>query len=119
MEIEPTQAALVLRIFKEFADGKSQTAIVKALNEEGVPGTFRRGGKWSPSTVHRILTNEKYIGRWIWNRKGTRRDPRTGKQRAYEKPESDWIVHEDDAVRIVPEDLWKEVKTRKEATRKT
>jgi site-specific DNA recombinase len=119
MEIEPTQAALVLRIFKEFVDGNSQTAIVKALNEEGVPGSFRRGGKWSPSTVHRMLTNEKYIGRWVWNRKGTRRDPRTGKQRTYEKPESDWIIHEDDSLRIVPEDLWKEVRGRKEATRKT
>ncbi len=119
MEIEPQQAALILRIFKEFADGKSQTAIVQTLNEEGVPGPFKQGYKWSPSTIHRMLTSEKYIGRWIWNRTGTRRDPRTGTRRKYEKPESEWIVHEDEALRIVPKDLWKAVQARKEATRNT
>ena len=119
MEIEPTQAALVLRIFKEFADGKSQTAIVKFLNEEGVLGPFKQGSKWSPSTIHRLLTNEKYKGRWVWNRTGTRRDPRTGTRRRYEKPESEWIVHEDESLRIIPEELWKTVQARKESTRHT
>jgi hypothetical protein len=89
------------------------------LNEEGVPGPFKQGKKWSPSAIHRMLTSEKYIGRWIWNRTGTRRDPKTGTRRRYEKPESEWIVHEDESLRIIPNDLWKAVRTRKEATRNT
>lgn len=119
MEIEPREAAIVLRVFKEFADGKSQTAIVKTLNEEGVPGPFREGNKWSPSTIHRMLSNEKYLGRWIWNRTGTRRDPRTGKRRRFDKPKSEWKIHEDKTLGIIPEDLWNQVKVRKEATSKT
>jgi DNA invertase Pin-like site-specific DNA recombinase len=63
MVIEPREAAVVLRIFQEFADGHSQTRIVRRLNEEGVPGRFRSNKGWSPGTVHRILRNPKYIGR--------------------------------------------------------
>jgi site-specific DNA recombinase len=119
MEIEPREAAIVLRVFKEFADGKSQTAIVKVLNEEGVLGPFKEGGKWSPSTIYRMLSNEKYRGRWIWNRTGTRKDPQTGMRRRYPKPESEWQVHEDKALGIIPDDLWKAVQTRREETAKT
>ncbi len=119
MEIEPSQAAIVLRVFKEFADGKSQTAIVKTLNDEEVPGPFKKDKKWSPSTLHRMLTNEKYVGTWIWNRTENRRDPRTGKRRQHEKPKADWIVKQHDDLRIVPESLWKAVQARKEETRET
>ena len=66
-----------------------------------------------------MLTNEKYIGRWIWNRTGTRRDPKTGARRRFEKPESEWKIHEDKVLRIIPENLWLKVKERKEATRNT
>jgi site-specific DNA recombinase len=118
-EIEPVQAALVLRIFNEFVNGRSQTAIVRTLNEEGVPGPFQKDKQWSPSTIHRMLTNEKYKGRWVWGRTGTRKDPRTGKRRSYEKPESEWLIHEDEALRIVPDDLWKKAQERKAATRNT
>jgi site-specific DNA recombinase len=48
-EIEPTEAAIVKRIFREFTAGHSPKQIVKLLNREGIPGPF--GGKWSPSTV--------------------------------------------------------------------
>ena len=40
MEIEPSEAATVLRIFKAYTDGQSLTAIVRSLNENGVPGRF-------------------------------------------------------------------------------
>jgi site-specific DNA recombinase len=88
------------------------------LNEEGVPGRFRASKGWSPSTVSRILRNEKYIGRWIWNRTQTRRDPKTGRRKQFPKPESAWIVNHDDTLRIVPQQLWDEVQQRlKEVSR--
>lgn len=105
MEIEPHEAGVVLRIFQSYADGHSVSRIVRALNEEGVPGRFRSAKGWSPSTVSRILDNEKYIGRWVWNKTESRRDPRTGKRRRFPKPESEWIVHEDESLRIVPQEL--------------
>lgn len=77
MEIEPREAAVVLRIFKAYADGLSLTRIVRMLNEEKVPGRMRAAKGWSPATVSRILDNEKYVARWVWNKTKSRRDPRT------------------------------------------
>jgi len=42
-----------------------------------------------------LLGNEKYIGRWRWNKTESRRDPRTGRRRRFTKPESEWVVQED------------------------
>jgi site-specific DNA recombinase len=68
MEIEPKEAAVVLRIFKAYAGGQAMTKIVRELNENNVPGRIRSSKGWSPATVSRILDNEKYAGRWIWNK---------------------------------------------------
>ena len=119
MQIEPAEAATVLRVFKAFADGRSITSIVQALNREGVRGRFRSSGGWSPATVSRMLDNEKYVGRWIWNRSESRRDPHTGRRRRFEKPESEWIVEKDERLRIVPGQLWDTVRERRRAIRRT
>ena len=119
MVIEPREASVVLRIFREFADGSSISRIVRRLNEEGVPGRIRSSKGWSPATVSRILRNEKYKGRWIWNRTESRRDPKTGRRRRFPKPESEWIIHEDEALRIVPQELWDRVRERHAKTSRT
>jgi len=49
-EIEPAEAAILLRILREFVSGASPEDIAKRLNREHVSGPF--GGKWSPSTIH-------------------------------------------------------------------
>jgi site-specific DNA recombinase len=113
MEIEPKEAAIVLRIFTSYAEGMPLTKIVKTLNEESVPGAIRSAKGWSPATISRILDNEKYAGRWIWNRTESRRDPKTGRRRRFEKPEAAWIVREDEELRIVPAHLWETVRERR------
>jgi hypothetical protein len=119
MEIEPREAATVLRIFSEYGDGQSLTAIVKKLNREAVPGRIRSSKGWSPATVGRILDNEKYVGRWVWNRSESRRDPHTGRRRRFAKPESEWTVQTDERLRIVPIGLWEAVRARRTAVRRT
>ncbi len=119
MEIEPREAAVVLRIFKAYAEGASLTGIVRALNAEDVPGRYRTKKGWSPGTVGRILDNEKYQGRWVWNKTGTRRDPRTGRRRKFVKPESEWVVHEEEGLRIVPATLWEPVRARRKEVRRS
>ncbi len=119
MEIEPREAAVVLRIFQAYGDGMSLTRVVRMLNEEGVAGRLRTSKGWSPGTIGRILDNEKYNGRWVWNKKGTRKDPRTGRRRKFVKPESEWIIHEDESLRIVPPELWDEVRERREKARRS
>ena len=92
---------------------------MRTLNEESVPGAIRSAKGWSPATISRILDNEKYAGRWIWNKTESRRDPRTGRRRRFEKPESDWIVREDEKLRIVPQELWETVRTRRKEMHRT
>jgi hypothetical protein len=84
-EIEPAEAAVIERIFREFIAGVSAKQIAKNLNREGVPGPF--GGAWSPSTIYGnatrgtgILNNELYVGRLLWNRLRYVKNPDTGKR---------------------------------------
>jgi site-specific DNA recombinase len=119
MEIEPKEAAVILRIFTSYAEGTSLSQIVKTFNEENVPGSIRSAKGWSPATISRILDNEKYAGRWIWNRTESRRVPKTGRRRRFDKPESEWVINEDDELRIVPAQLWEAVRERRKATHRT
>ena len=57
----------VRRIYTMFVeDGLSEQEIASRLNNEGVLTDFDR--EWSRSSVHQILTNEKYIGNNVFNR---------------------------------------------------
>ena len=118
--INAQEAAIVRRIFEDYAAGVSPRAIAKRLNAEGVPGPS--GGTWGPSTIHGnrlrgtgILNNELYIGRLVWNRLRYVKDPETGKRVSRLNPESGWIVQSVAALRIVDQDLWERVKTRQGA----
>ena len=119
MEIDPRETAMVLRIFRAYADGLSVIRIVRLLNEENVPGRIRSRKGWSPATVSRMLDNEKYIGRWVWNKTEQRRDPRTGRRRCFPKPASEWVIQEDESLRIVPQELWEQVRSRRKEVRRS
>ena len=110
---------MIPRIFTSHADGMSLTQIVKTFNEENVPGSIRSAKGWAPATIRRILDNEKYAGRWVWNKTESRRDPKTGRRRRFDKPESEWVVNEDDELRIIPKQLWDSVRERRKAMHRT
>jgi len=58
----------VSRIYRLFVDeGKSETEIAKILNDEQIVTDL--GRPWSKGTVHQVLTNDKYIGSNVYNRK--------------------------------------------------
>ena len=122
-EIEPAEAAIVVRILREFVSGVSPEDIAKRLNREHVSGPC--GGKWSPSTVHGhhargtgILNNELYVGRLVWNRLRYIKDPDTGRRVSRPNPRSEWVTVDVPALRIVDDELWARVKDRQERTRK-
>ena len=121
-EIEPAEAAVVERIFREFIAGVSPKQIAKNLNREGVPGPF--GGAWSPSTIYGnakrgtgILNNELYVGRLVWNRLRYVKNPDTGKRVSRLNPTSEWMSREVPELRIVPDELWTAAKSRQKQTR--
>ena len=122
-KIDPVEAAVVRRIFTDYAAGKSPRQIAHELNAEGVPGP--RSGGWGPSTIHGnvkrgngILNNELYIGRLVWNRQRFLKDPETGKRVARPNPADEWIVRAVPELRILDDDLWSAAKEQQRSIRR-
>jgi hypothetical protein len=108
--INRAEAAIVRRIFTEYAQRASPRAIAVRLNKEGIPGPH---GPWGASTIHGhklrgtgILNNELYIGRIVWNRLRYIKDPATGKWVSRLNPENEWIRKHAPHLRILDDDLW-------------
>ncbi len=121
--INREEARVVVRIFRDYAGGKSPRAIAFKLNKDGIPGPSGKG--WSASTINGnakrgtgLLNNELYVGRLVWNRLRYVKDPDSGKRRSRLNPPDQWVRKEVPELRIVPDDLWDEVKARQLAVKR-
>ena len=121
--INGNEAKIVLRIFQEYAAGKSPRKIAFDLNRDDIPGPS--GKDWGPSTINGnrargtgILNNELYIGRLVWNRLRYIKNPDTGKRISRLNPETDWIINSVAELRIVPQELWDAVRDRQGAMKR-
>jgi len=62
------EVAVVREIYDQFVThGKTERQIMEDLNGHGVAGEY--GRPWTWTTVHQVLTNPKYIGANIFNRR--------------------------------------------------
>ena len=118
-EIDASQAAIIRRIFNEYADGMAPRQIAARLNREGVPSP--RGGQWNASTINGnrrrrngILNNDLYTGRITYNRQRFVKDPETGKRTARLNPERQWVMREVPRLAIIEEGLWQRVQAIKQ-----
>ncbi|MDP9333981.1 MAG: recombinase family protein [Actinomycetota bacterium] len=79
LELDPTVASVVQRIFGDFLAGKGAYAIAEGLTREGIlspsahdPARNQHrqgsGGAWSKAAVRSILKNPRYTGREVWNK---------------------------------------------------
>lgn len=59
--IEPIEAEVVKRIYREYLEGDSLLQIGRGLEADGIL-TAAGKAKWRPETLRKILQNEKYIG---------------------------------------------------------
>ena len=59
--INPEEAKVVKRIFREYLEGRSYYAIGKGLTADGIK-TAAGNDYWLASTLRKILMNEKYMG---------------------------------------------------------
>ncbi len=113
------QAKNIRVIFTRTAEGASCRTIAAELNALGVPSpgsawnrSERRCTGWMGSAIRAMLLNERYRGRIIWNRSEWVKHPKWGNRVRRERPASEWITHQDEAQRIVPDDLWHAVQRR-------
>ncbi len=63
--VNPTEAQTVRTIFTMYGDGHSYNAILKAV--DGAIG--KRGRPLGKNSLHSILTNERYVGTYTWNKR--------------------------------------------------
>ena len=121
-EIVQAEAAVVRRIFADFAAGKSPRRIAAELNREGTPGP---GGRpWGDTTIRGhalrgtgVLRNELYVGRLVWNRLRYTKDPSTGRRVSRINPCDDWVFRDVPELRILDDNLWNCAQTRLGAIR--
>jgi site-specific DNA recombinase len=59
--VDPEQAVVVKRIYREYLEGSSMNKIASGLEADGIL-TGAGKEKWHTSTINKILRNEKYMG---------------------------------------------------------
>jgi DNA invertase Pin-like site-specific DNA recombinase len=108
LEIDPAQARVVRQIFQRFIAGASAQTIARELNAGKVnsPGSTwkrktRRANGWMGSAVRVILRNPLYCGLQRWNVSQFVLNPDTGKHLRRARPKAEWVVHQNEALRIV------------------
>lgn len=117
LDIVEEEAAIVRRIFAEYAAGVRSRDIVQRLNAERIPAP--RGAYWSESALqgnkargHGILVNPLYGGQIIWNRTRFLKDPDTGKRVSRVNPVTEWQSADAPHLAIVDADTVAAVKHR-------
>ncbi|UFW88167.1 recombinase family protein [Bradyrhizobium barranii] len=117
--IDENEAKIVLRIFNEYAGGRSTRTIAADLTREGVPspGATRHKNKAGRTTWNHqcitggrhgrgIIGNELYIGEIHWNVRSTTLNPETQKKQKRRNPAERHIIVKRPELRIVPQVLW-------------
>lgn len=127
MEIDEAQAVIVRRIFELYVNGHSPRAIAAQLNAESVPSpgstwgrSARRRQGWvytaissNPTRGLGILNNDAYRGVVVWNRtRWIRSASDSSRRRQVQNPRKEWIIRQDERLRIVGDELWARAKAR-------
>ncbi|MBI4509502.1 MAG: recombinase family protein [Deltaproteobacteria bacterium] len=109
--VNPEQAEVVRRIFREFIQGKGLKKIAIGLNNDGIPPPTagRRGtGSWAPTCIHAMLRNERYRGVYVHGR--VKRVKRGGKKVLAERdPNVPILRREIPEWRIIDDVTWQAV----------
>jgi site-specific DNA recombinase len=129
--INPEQADTIRRIFRMYADGYGHVTVARTLNRDpayaaqsksyfagGCPTPQRNGtGSWAPSSIRKMLYNERYAGVISWGRK--KKAIRKGTKVRLRQREEDVLRVPRQDLRIIDEKLWGAVQTRLAAVRRT
>lgn len=94
------EVEIVGRMFQRFTEaGESEREIAEGLNREAVPSY--KGRPWTRAAVHQILTNPKYVGSNVFNRRSFKL-----KRKRVRNPPEMWVMKPDAFESIVPHDVF-------------
>src|SRR5262249_44936758 len=110
--IHEAEAAIVRRIYEQFAAGIGADEICRRLNKECVP-TGRQGKLWrgstllgNPKRLNGLRNNPIYAGRVAFNRQRFIKDPSTGKRQARPNLPEQWLWRDFPELQIVSPALY-------------
>jgi DNA invertase Pin-like site-specific DNA recombinase len=102
------EIAIVRRMYRLYTEDRaSEPAIARLLNAEGIESEF--GRPWTQCMVKSVLTNVKYIGTLVYNR----RSGKLSNRREHNEVE-DWIINEGAIPRLLPQALFKKAQVERE-----
>lgn len=120
--IDEYAAAVVREVFQQYIEGNGKLKIAQNLNERGIlcPSEYKKmcGDKysngnrldkttyWTYSTIHKMLSNEMYIGNMV---QGKTRRRMKGKPKRVEKDE--WIIVKNTHEHIIDIETWDKVQS--------
>ena len=107
--INEEQAIIVKRIYREFMQGKTTWAIAKDLKADNIPTPSGKNTNWRAGTIESILSNEKYKGAALLQKKYTV-DYLSKKMKVNEGEVPQYYV-EDSHEAIIPVDEWEMVQS--------
>ena len=102
--VNPTEARIVQTIFRLYGEGESYNAILGAI--EGARG--KHGRPLGKNSLNSILTNERYIGVYTWNKRYVKNFRRW----AGGKPNPNVVRLEDAIPAIIDNETWERVQKR-------
>lgn len=94
--VDVNEAKIIKYIFNSYEQTRSALQVMKLLNQNKLK--TKRGGEWTSKTVVDIIRNPFYKGTYRYNYRETAR----GKI----KPESEWIVIENNHPAIISSEQW-------------
>lgn len=109
--IVPDETKVVRKIFSLYLEGNGGRKIKRYLEENGIK-TVTGKTEWSTSTIDRILSNEKYMGKLLLQKTYTP-DFLTGKQKKNCGEQRMFLV-ENAHEAIVPKEMFEEVQRKKQ-----
>ncbi len=112
LQICEEEAAVVRRIFREYASGKSYRDIIAGLNADGIK--TKRGNSFGSNSLHDLMHNEKYIGTLVYGQSPYRED---GTRNTHARDGEDPIRIEDAIPAIIDKETFQIVQERMKRNR--
>lgn len=109
--VNEKEAVVVRQAFQWCYEGWTTYRIALKLNEMGIP--TKRGNRWHPLTVRRMLENPAYTGLHFYGQKRYRKVP-GNKIEVTDRPESEWVALKSFTPPLISREIYQAVRKRQE-----
>lgn len=107
--VDDREAYAIRYLFSMYDSGHGYNQIIRWLNDNGFK--TRRGGRFGKNSLHDILTNEKYVGVYVYNRSAPM--TRDGKRNSHaSKPKEEIVRVENGIPAIISKAMWERVQAK-------